>query len=365
MCPVPQPDAVGENQPGENPDAVPNPDTVRGGEDDETPVEDVKPDSTPADTEGGGGDAVDDTGDELPVDEPDEEVASDENPYGHTGGVPLVTGEALEGECPDGYNPRRGQNTNFMVDGVGRQFEVVLPSDTSTPRPVFLSMTGTVESEQYFAYSDLQIEQIVARDWIVLIPYRLEQDDGRWWPPWYDGVSPPSNDEGTDIRFFISAVKCAATKWSIDAGRIYMGGVSAGGTITNRALTFASDFFAGGIIGSGNWYEGGAIPATPIPMDHVTVINVWGGPTDQWPSQDPLAIYDIETRQAAKYYASMEKVTSLACTHGRGHIWPRWWNQWMIETLEGAPKGTDPATYTISQPSPGGMTCVLGEYQDH
>jgi hypothetical protein len=39
-----------------------------------------------------------------------------------------------------------------------------------------------------------------------------------------------------------------------DPTRLYLGGISAGGTMTNRALAFDSDFWAGGMPISGEWY---------------------------------------------------------------------------------------------------------------
>ena len=54
--------------------------------------------------------------------------------------------------------------------------------------------------------------------------------------------------------FFEAMVRCVGTKFSLDAKRLYLGGISAGGTVTNRALTFNSDFWAGGMPISGEWY---------------------------------------------------------------------------------------------------------------
>ena len=54
-------------------------------------------------------------------------------------------------------------------------------------------------------------------------------------------------DEGSDSTFLIAAVKCAAKSFPVDAKRVYLGGISSGGTMTSRALTFRSDFWAGGL----------------------------------------------------------------------------------------------------------------------
>jgi len=293
-----------------------------------------------------------------------EEDPTNSETYTHVD-KPLKAGQQLEGECPDGFVPQEGDNQGFMSDGQERRFDVVLPSDLSSPRPVFLVMTGTVEPELFFRDTDSQLDKLPEKGWITVTPYRLQLEDGRRWPTWYDGVDPPSMDEGPDIRFIISMVKCMATVWPIDAGKIYLGGISSGGSITNRALAFASDFFAGGIVGSGNWYDGAAAPATPIPMDYTVAMIIWGGELDQWPMEDPLSIYDKETKMAADYFSAQEKVITISCTHQLGHQWNRDWTPWMTETLLNTPKQTDPSDFVLEQPTPEGMTCVLGPYQDH
>jgi poly(3-hydroxybutyrate) depolymerase len=68
------------------------------------------------------------------------------------------------------------------------------------------------------------------------------------------------------VRFIESAVRCVADEWPVDAGQVHVGGISAGGSFTNRNMTFNSDFFAGGVVSSGNWYSGLAAPAAPPRM---------------------------------------------------------------------------------------------------
>lgn len=84
--------------------------------------------------------------------------------------------------------------------------------------------------------------------------------DGWNWRPWTEGRTAGStgdrwkNDEGPDSRFLIAAVRCVAKTHRLDARRLFVGGISSGGTMTNRALTFRSDFWAGGLSISGEWY---------------------------------------------------------------------------------------------------------------
>ena len=129
-------------------------------------------------------------------------------------------------------------------------------------------------------------------------------------------------------------------------------------------MTFNSDFFAGGVAASGNWYGGLAAPKSPTRMDRSLVIVIWGGPTDVWPPGNPIANYDPETRDAALYYAAQDDVVTLSCTGSHGHIWPTVMTPWLARTLLSFPKGSDPADFAFDDP-PAGFRCVLGEYQDH
>lgn len=281
---------------------------------------------------------------------------------------------ALEGSCPAGFAPEPGFNEGFPSDGVDRQFHVLLPDDVSTPRPLFVSLTGTVQSELGFA-DQSGLDRLPADGWIVVAPVRTCSQnetncaqigsDGRIWEPWYDGtIEGASDDEGPDVRFVEAVVRCVADRWPVEARRVHIGGISAGGSFTNRSMTFNSDLFAGGVAASGNWYGGRAAPRSATRMDRSLVIVIWGGPSDVWPPGNPIANYDPETRDAALYYAAQEDVVTLSCTGSHGHIWPTAMTPWIARTLLSFPKGSDPASFTFEDPPPG-FGCVLGAYQDH
>jgi poly(3-hydroxybutyrate) depolymerase len=279
----------------------------------------------------------------------------------------------LSGACPAGFTPAAGENRGFSSDGVERVFHVMPPSDASTPRPLFVSLTGTVQPELDFA-AQSGLDQLPASGWIVAAPVRnCSQNatncatggtDGRIWEPWYDGTIPASDEEGPDVRFVESMVRCIATKWPVDAKRIYVGGISAGGSFTNRNLTFNSQLFAGGVPSSGNWYGGSAAPVSPTPMEPTVVIIIWGGPDDVWPAMNPLANYDPETKQAAAYYAAQPDTVTVSCTGSHGHIWPTAMTPWLAQTLLSHPKRTPTSSFELTTP-PAGFSCVLGAYTDH
>jgi hypothetical protein len=281
---------------------------------------------------------------------------------------------ALPGACPAGFQAVAGENVEFPSDGVDREFHVLLPDDLDEPRPLFVSLTGTVQHELDFA-AQSELDQLPDDGWIVAIPVRTCSQngtncaqigsDGRVWEPWWDGsISGPIDDEQVDVRFVEAMVRCIAAEWEVDAARIYVGGISAGGSFTNRNMNFNSDLFAGGIPASGNWYDGRVEPLTPITMDDSIVIIIWGGPNDVWPPGNPIANYDPETKLASIYYAAQPNVVTVSCTGSHGHIWPTAMTPWLIETLLSHPKGSDPADFQLTQP-PAGFSCVLGEYTDH
>ncbi|MGH6955466.1 MAG: hypothetical protein ACREEW_02235, partial [Caulobacteraceae bacterium] len=179
--------------------------------------------------------------------------------------------------CPAGYHVRAGLNTDFPHDGELRAFVVVPPEHSSGPSPVWVPLTGTVESTDQNLWSPRSGANGLMAKWgfLVVGPVRncSKQNpaddsqacngpgrDGWNWMPWREGRAPgPSgdkwkNDAGPDVTFLEDVVRCVGTRWRIDPRRLYVGGVSSGATMTNRSLTFASDFWAGGLAISGEWY---------------------------------------------------------------------------------------------------------------
>jgi predicted esterase len=297
--------------------------------------------------------------------------------------------------CPDGFTPKSGMNSDFSSDGKMRQFQVMVPSDTSSARPVFLALTGTQQTETQFL-SQSGLSNLTQSGWIVLLPYRscstngtncngLGEDlskDGRTWEPWFDGSVDDKfrQDNGPDVRFFENMVKCVAKQWPVDQKKIYLGGISAGGSITNRNMTFNSAFYAGGVNASGMWFpvdgdwhpvdkvedplEGWCCPRPLHSMDSSIVISVWGGDSDRWSNGKTSAVYATETKAAGQYYGTQANVVHVACSGTQGHMWLSSATTWFATTLLSHPKGTDPKSFKLPTP-PSGLNCVVGEYKDH
>ena len=329
--------------------------------------------------------------------------------------------QRLKGECPDGYQAKPGLNVDFPSDGEKRAFWVYPPDDLSKPAPVWVPLTGSVESTN----DNLTVARsganglMAKKGFMVIGPVRAcaNQDpalragvcngpghDGWNWNPWREGRAASlagdgfKTDEGPDSRFLVAMVKCVAASFPLDRRRLYIGGISSGGTMTNRALLFRSDFWAGGLPISGEWYvtrdDGSALSFNdgraavkaapthifqgrvgPFPLrphlGPMVVITVWGGDKDMWDCGPPLGLcsdYRPTTQAASNYFSAQPDVVHVACSATHGHMWPQVntqaFNLWALTTLASYPKGSKPADFQLIAPPPG-YSCKLGVFTDH
>jgi poly(3-hydroxybutyrate) depolymerase len=327
--------------------------------------------------------------------------------------------------CPAGYDVKAGLNTDFPFEGEKRAFVVYppenAPEDAKGPAPVWVPLTGSVESTN----ANLTVPRsganslMAKQGFMVIGPVRAcaNQDpnlgggvcngpghDGWNWNPWREGrAAGPAGerfktDEGPDSRFFVAMVKCVGSKWPLDRKRLFIGGISSGGTMTNRALLFRSDFWAGGLPISGEWYvtrdDGsalsfqdarefvranptkifrGRVGPYPLPkkLDPMIVITVWGGEKDLWDCGPPLGLcsdYRPTTQASSNYFSAQPDVVHVACSAHHGHMWPQAntqaFNAWALKTLASHPKGAAKASFKLTTP-PEGYSCKLGPYTDH
>jgi poly(3-hydroxybutyrate) depolymerase len=327
--------------------------------------------------------------------------------------------QALKGDCPAGYQPKEGLNRDFPHKGEMRAFVVVPPKAARGPAPLWVPLTGTVEAtEQNLRTPRSGANALMAdQGFMVIGPVRhcSNQDpndrsqacngpgkDGWNWMPWREGraASPAGDkwkqDAGPDVSFLEAAARCVATRWLLDRRRLYLGGISSGGTFTNRALTFDTGFWAGGLPISGEWYVSqddgtplsfdaarqavAAAPAKihqgrvgPYPLrkrlSPMIVITVWGGEKDLWNCGQVLcADYRPSTQAGSNYFSSLKNVVHVSCSADHGHMWPQVntqaFNTWALKTLASHPKGSDPRRFRLTPP-PEGYRCQLGPYSDH
>ena len=330
-----------------------------------------------------------------------------------------AVGAAADWSCPPNYLVKAGVNTDFPVDGVMRAFVVVPPASGTGPRPVWVPLTGSVEATNWnlFVERSGANAKLADHGFMVIGPVRecAAQDpalaagvcngpghDGWNWNPWHEGRAADASgdrwktDAGSDAHFLEAMVRCVGTKWPLDAKRLYVGGISSGATMTNRALLFGSDFWAGGMPISGEWYvttdDGtglsfnaaraavaadpthvfqGRVGPLPLPakLGPMIVITVWGGEHDLWNCGTVLCSdYRPTTQAASNYYSRQPDVVSVACSATHGHMWPQVntdaFNLWALTTLASFPKGSRPATFRLTPP-PHGYQCHVGAFTDH
>ena len=319
--------------------------------------------------------------------------------------------------CPAGYQVKAGLNVDFPHKGLKRAFVVTPPDDTSRPAPVWVPLTGSVEStNDNLTVARSGANALMAKQGFMVIgPVRhcAAQDpdvragacngpgQGGWsWNPWFEGRSPlPAGeawkaDAGPDASFLEAIVQCVGTRFKLDKRRLYLGGISSGGTMTNRTLTFRSDFWAGGLPISGEWYvtkdDGSYLPfdaareavaaapskihqgrVGPFPLkaelSPMIVITVWGGPKDIWYCGPTLcADYRPSTQAGSNYFSGQPKVVHVACKATHGHMWPQVntqaFNLWALKTLASHPKGSDPKRFKLTPP-PEGYDCAVGPFK--
>lgn len=336
--------------------------------------------------------------------------------------VALASGIAsIKWECPANYEVKAGLNKDFPHKGLNRAFVVYPPETVSGPAPVWVPITGTVEStNDNLTVPRSGANSLMARHgYMVIGPVRVcsNQDhtarspacngpgsNGWNWNPWYEGRAGNAEgekwktDEGPDSSFLVAMVKCVGTKYKLDSRRLFLGGISSGGTMTNRALMFRSDFWAGGLPISGEWYVSakdgaalsfeaartevaeaptaihqGRVGPYPLPerIGPMIVITVWGGEKDLWNCTRPdgtrflCADYRPSTQAGSNYFSSKSNVVHVACTAGHGHMWPQVntqaFNLWALTTLSSHPKGSNPKDFKLTPP-PEGYSCRLGQF---
>lgn len=281
------------------------------------------------------------------ADEPAAEDQPDAGPSTPTSpeDVPAVALEADPAvDCPGAFKskaPKAGLNQRFEVAGQQREFVLLLPDDTSTPRPLFVAFNGTGEDGESFS-ERAALEDFAARGFVVLAP--SSAGNGANWPVW-DSLRQPGkeNEPNKDLDFFDALVKCTAGHVPIDQNRIYAGGHSAGGIFTNHLLQRRSKLLAGGIPASGVFSLTSPDPVETL--DPLFVIVTWGGDNDRY-SGTAAGVsvggfnFVTEASLASKFYDAQENVGEVNCRgNNLGHVWLSGLNDWFVDQLLAHPKG--------------------------
>lgn len=271
-------------------------------------------------------------------------------------------------DCPAGFDGppiEAGSHQDFTSEGQDRAFHLLLPEDEpADPAPLFVSLTGTVQEEVSFMEQS-GLDQLPADGWIVVAPVRNE--NGLIWGPWDAMRTPDMAQPNPDVSFILDLVACLSAHHTVDQDRIFVGGISIGGTLVNYLLQRHSDVFAGGIVGSGNFIL--TTPPDLEPLEDTTVIVAWGGDDDQWTgcpdgrmgaefADEPgcvTADFVADAAAASQFYADQDRVRLLACEEDVGHIWITSATGYWAAILAASPKGT--SAPIDAEPPPGDLVC--------
>lgn len=262
-------------------------------------------------------------------------------------GPPVLSAEEVQETsrevCPSAFREvpiSSGRYTGYDVDGDARSFVLLLPEEAArSSAPLFVAFHGTTETGASFV-ERARLSEFAAAGMIVVAPDAVGH--GTIWPVW-DALRMPGNDSpNPDLAFFDSLLKCLSSRLHVDEERVFVGGHSAGGIMTNHVLQHRSKRVAGGIVGSGV-FELTGHGIGPDDLAAMTVIVTWGGVNDVYRGRtgDGTRIEGFHFAEqgalASRFYAEAEAIRHFHCRGDeRGHAWLHQLNPWMIETLLGS-----------------------------
>ncbi|MBL8606227.1 MAG: alpha/beta fold hydrolase [Myxococcales bacterium] len=246
--------------------------------------------------------------------------------------------------CPGKYKttpPVAGQNVELEVAGQKRAFFAIFPEGGGDePAPLFVAFNGTGETGQSFA-TRAKLSEMAQKGFVVIAP--SSAGNGATWPVW-DSLRQPGTEAAPnkDLELFDTLVQCVAAHRPIDKNRIYVGGHSAGGIMTNHVLQRRSKLLAGGIVASGVYSL--TSPSPREALDPMFVLVTWGGDNDKYSgSAGGVSVggfnFANEASLASQAYAKDENVGEANCRGQElGHAWLPM-TSWMADLLLQHPKG--------------------------
>lgn len=271
--------------------------------------------------------------------------------------------------CPPAFQagaPAAGNNGSFDVAGQTRSFFLILPDPSfEGPRPLFLAFNGTGESGPSFSQR-AKLQDFADKGFIVLAP--SSAGNGTVWPVW-DAMNAPGEDspDNKDLAFIDMLVPCTAAYYPIDQNRLYLGGHSAGGIMSNYVLQRRSAVFAGGIVASGVFSL--TQPPTPAPLEPLFALVTWGGDNDAYSGGTgevsvPTINFVEQAAIASAFYEAEPNVGQANCRGDNfGHAWLDGANAWMADQLLLHPKGLPGSGDLTVDPAPApGVTCSADPY---
>ncbi len=164
-----------------------------------------------------------------------------------SGGVVGMTAVSVGARAASGTYTRHSHGglgyTKFVPEGL----------DSASPAPLVVMLHGCTQTADDFRTGTRMNEVATANDFIVIYPEQsTSRHANRCWQWFNDANTTRSNGELATIAGMVGAVQSAH---SIDEGRVYAVGFSAGAGMVPNLIVEYGDVFAGGAIHSGFEYD--------------------------------------------------------------------------------------------------------------
>ena len=276
-------------------------------------------------------------------------------------------------ECPGDYaggSLDPGAIEGFAVADQDRRFFLALPDAAKFegPRPLLLFFHGSDEDVGLTAeggFDHAQLRDFVDAGFIVASLHAAM--NGTIWPFWDDIRDASDQDrDNKDLAYFDTVSRCVAAHHEVDKNRVFVAGVSAGGSMANVVIQNRSEVLAGGITSSGIFDL--TTPPDPTALDEMFVVVSWTGEDDVAGAGGGTVQFFEQASLASLYYAEDPIADSVAQANCHAdptqeHGWMRELNPWYIDRMLDRPKGMPRADGEVLPPGPKGYTCESSPFR--
>ena len=190
----------------------------------------------------------------------------------------------------------------ILVDGSTRTYRLLVPhSESSAPLPVVFHFHGHGNTPQSEADRTRLDHLAAARGFVLVYP---EAVNGNWTISQIDPVAP---DENPDIRFFDALLEDLQGRLNIDRTRVYLTGMSMGGTFVHELALARSGKVAAAVAHSGS------APSPEVCERPFPIMIVVGADESRQTLDSAIA--------EAREYRNGGHVCRLLVVNGIGHEW--------------------------------------------
>ncbi|WP_141327377.1 PHB depolymerase family esterase [Myxococcus sp. AB025B] len=135
----------------------------------------------------------------------------------------------------------------------GYQLWVPTGYQPGTPRPLLVALHGCLQNPDQFAGLTRLNEKADAEGFLVLYPNQAMFVNAT--QCWNFMLGTNMERGKGEPALIVGMVEAMKQQYSVDARRVYVGGVSAGGVLTGTLMACYSDVFAAGMVGAGAMYK--------------------------------------------------------------------------------------------------------------